>query len=156
MKSQTLTEDEARMKQIVDGLQTNASRIRALSREGFEKSAIARFLGVRYQQVYNVLKRSKLDAPATAKDGRQRWDWVKVGPAGRVMIPMAYIEALGLREGDDLQLELAEDELRIVPKEVAITRVQDLVRQYVPDGVSLVDQLIAERRREAAAEEEDA
>ena len=69
---------------------------------------------------------------------------------------MAYIEALGLREGDDVQLELAEDELRIVPKDVAIARVQDLVRRYVPDGVSLVDELIAERRREAAAEEEGA
>ena len=156
MKPQPLPEDEARMKQIVDGLQTNASRIRALSREGFEKSSIARFLGVRYQQVYNVVKRSRLDKSATAKDERPRWDWVKLGASGRVTLPMAYIEALGLREGDDVQLELAEDELRVVPKDVAIARVQDLVRRYVPDGVSLVDELIAERRREAAAEEEGA
>lgn len=144
------------MEKIVDGLRTNAAKIRALHREGFEKSSIARFLSVRYQQVYNVIKRSKLDEPATARDGRPQWDWVKIAPAGRVTIPSAYLEALGLREGDDVQLELADGELKILPKDVVITRIQNLVRQYVPEGVSLVDELIAERRREATAEDESA
>lgn len=33
-----------------------------------------------------------------------------------------------------------------------IARSQALVRKYVPEGVSLADELIAERRREAARE----
>lgn len=149
MKLQVSPDDSARMTQIVEGLSTNADKIRALYKKGFEKTAIRRFLGVSYQQVYNVIKRSKLDEPAADDGGMQQGGWVKIGPAGRVTIPASYLEALGLRQGDDVQLELDEDGLRILSKEVAITRVQDLVRQYVPEGVSLVDELIAERRREA-------
>jgi hypothetical protein len=33
-----------------------------------------------------------------------------------------------------------------------ITRAQQLVRKYIPEGVSLVDELITDRREEAARE----
>lgn len=39
--------------------------------------------------------------------------------------------------------------------ERAIRNLQDMVRRYVPDEVSLVDELLAERRREAAMEQEE-
>ncbi len=152
--SETLPVSE-RMARIVEGLPTNAAKIRALYREGYERAAIRRFLGIRYQQVQNVIKRSKLDEPAPGGGAAAAWAWAKIGPAGRVTIPRQHLEALGLQEGDDVQLELADQELRIVPKDVAIGRVQALARRYVPEGVSLVDELIAERRREAAAEGEE-
>ena len=41
---------------------------------------------------------------------------------------------------------------RLISPRLAIKRAQALVRAYVPEGVSLVDDLIAERRREAALE----
>lgn len=37
-------------------------------------------------------------------------------------------------------------------QELAFKRAQDLVGRYVPEGVSLSDELIAERREEAAEE----
>lgn len=144
----------ARMSKIVENLPSNAAKIRALDREGFERGSIAKFLGVRYQQVYNVLKRSKVDEYPPEGGCRERLIWAKIGPAGRVSIPASYLEALGLREGDDVQLELADRELRLVPKNEAIARVQSLVIKHVPKTVSLVDELIVDRRREAVAEEE--
>ena len=42
-----------------------------------------------------------------------------------------------------------EDEARL---KAAIERVQELVRRYVPAGESVVDELIRERREEAARE----
>ena len=146
--------DRERMTRTTEGLATNAAKIRALFREGFSKSAIRAFLGIGYQQVYNVIKRSGLEESASAYGDGPQYAWERVGPAGRISIPAAFLGALGLREGDDVQLHLADKELRIVSKAVAIARVQALVRQHVPDGVSLVDELIAERRREAAADEE--
>jgi hypothetical protein len=49
-------------------------------------------------------------------------------------------------------VQLDDGELRLATRREAIKRAQRLLRQYVPEGVSLVDELIAERRREAALE----
>lgn len=60
--------------------------------------------------------------------------------------------ALGLREGDEVVLYLDQGEVRIVTPERAIEMAQEIVHQYIPPGRSLVEDLIAERRREAAGE----
>ena len=78
--------------------------------------------------------------------------WSTIGPDGRVMIPAAFREALGLQEGDNIQLRLEGEEVRILDRDTAIREAQELVSKYVPDGVSLVDELIEERRREAKKE----
>jgi AbrB family looped-hinge helix DNA binding protein len=133
-----------KMRRIADGLPTKAAKVRALSAAGYSRSDIARFLDVRYQQVYNVLKRSE-----PAKDRL----WVKVGAGGRILIPAAYRRVLGLAKGSDVQVRLEEDEIRIVPLDTVVRQAQALVREYVPEGVSLSEDLIRERRREAAKEE---
>ena len=43
----------------------------------------------------------------------------------------------------------------MINRDRAIKRAQDIVRKYIPKGVSLVDELIAERRHEAAREDEE-
>lgn len=45
------------MQQVVEGLATQNARIRALYREGYSRSEIRRFMGIRYQHVRNVLVR---------------------------------------------------------------------------------------------------
>ena len=60
---------------------------------------------------------------------------------------------MGVEEEDHVQLCLKGDEVRMVSRSVAIRRVQKRVARYVEAGRSLVDELIAERRREAAREE---
>jgi hypothetical protein len=50
-------------------------------------------------------------------------------------------------------LETSGDELRVRPYRLAIREAQAIIRKYIPDrNRSLVDELIAERRKEAERE----
>ena len=71
---------------------------------------------------------------------------------GRVVIPAGFRRALGLEVGDDVLLRLEEGQLRLITRRQAVKEAQELVRQYIPEGRSLVDELIAERRSEATRE----
>ena len=77
---------------------------------------------------------------------------LKVNENGRVVIPASFRKALGIKAGDEVVLRMEEDELRITTMKRRIERAQRLVRKYVKPGTSLVDELIAERRREARDE----
>lgn len=74
----------------------------------------------------------------------------KVGEGGRLVIPAAYRKALGLKPGDKVILVLEEGELRVVTARQAIERAQSVVRKYISEGRSLSQELIGERRKEAA------
>ena len=76
----------------------------------------------------------------------------KLGKNGRIVIPVQFRKALGVQAGDVLMMSLREGEIRIFTRDQAIKNIQALVRRYVPEGVSLADELIAERRAEAARE----
>ena len=78
--------------------------------------------------------------------------FVALGAAGRLVIPVEFRRALGMKPGDKLMVRLEGNELRIYTRREGIKRAQELVRKYVPEGVSLADELIAERRAEAAKE----
>jgi AbrB family looped-hinge helix DNA binding protein len=81
---------------------------------------------------------------------------VRIAQGGRVVIPAEYRKALGVKVGDHVVIELRDDELRLRSRQAAIKKVQAMVRQYVPDeSRSLADELIAERRQEAAREERE-
>ena len=81
--------------------------------------------------------------------------WTKLDAGGRIVIPAPMRKAMKLEPGDDVQVALVEGELRIVGRDAAIARAQALVRKYIPGDVRLSDQLIAERRAEAAREDEE-
>ena len=77
---------------------------------------------------------------------------VELGAGGRLVIPAPMRAALGMKEGDKLLVRLEGNELRIYTYQEAMRRAQELVRSFVPADVSLVDELIADRRAEAARE----
>ena len=77
---------------------------------------------------------------------------LKITENGRVVIPAAFRKALGINPGDEIILRLDDDELRITTMKRRIERAQRHVRQYVKPGVSLVDELISERREAAKRE----
>ena len=77
---------------------------------------------------------------------------VKMNENGRVVIPASYRKALGIEAGDEVILRLEEDELRITTMERRIKAAQRRARKYLKPGVSLVDELIAERREAAKRE----
>ena len=77
---------------------------------------------------------------------------MKMSEGGRVVIPVEIRRELGLKEGDTVMWELTDGEARLTTRAARIKRAQALVRQHVPAQVSLADELIAERRREAKQE----
>ena len=77
---------------------------------------------------------------------------MKMSEGGRVVIPVEIRRRLGLKDGDTVLWEMAEGEARLTTKAARIRRAQALVRLHVPDGTSLAEELIAERRREAAGD----
>ena len=76
----------------------------------------------------------------------------KLGKGGRVVIPAAYRKRLGIEPGDEIIVSFENGEIKITTVREAVRRAQEIVRRFVPEGVSLVDELIQERRREAARE----
>lgn len=94
-------------------------------------------------------------AETQSKPARLEPAHVTLGPGGRVVIPAPFREALKLKEGDRLVALLEDGEVRLLTGAAAIRRVQTFVRQFVPEGVSLVDELLEDRRREVEREERD-
>jgi AbrB family looped-hinge helix DNA binding protein len=77
---------------------------------------------------------------------------VQVGAKGRIVIPAEIREAMGIGDGDTIQLLLTDDELRIMTREARLKRAQEWARKVIPPGVSLADELNAERREAAKHE----
>ena len=75
-----------------------------------------------------------------------------VAENGRLVIPAAFRRALGLESGGDVMLQLENGELRIVTKRQQLAKAKALIRRYIPEGRSLVDELIRERREAAKHE----
>ena len=71
---------------------------------------------------------------------------------GVLNLPEEYRAALGLKSGDEVVLKLEDGSIRVFSLQTAIERAQELVMSYVPEGSSLSDELVAERRREADRE----
>lgn len=135
--------DREGMEAIVQSMPNSnkSEKIRALDSAGYRPADIARFLGIRDQFVSNVRRRARsrrIPAQMT----------LPVGPGGRIVIPAAYREVLGVKDGGTVVLRLENGEVRLTSKVADIRRAQELVARYVPEGISLVDDLIAERRRE--------
>lgn len=76
----------------------------------------------------------------------------RVAAGGRVVIPAHYRRQMGIDVGDEVMLRLEDGEVRITTLQQGIRRAQEIVRRYVPEGRSLVDELLEERRREARDE----
>ena len=76
----------------------------------------------------------------------------KITEGGRIIIPAKLRQALGIEIGENVTLSVKDNSLQITRQKEALRRIQALVRKHVPEGVSLVDELIRERREEAANE----
>lgn len=76
---------------------------------------------------------------------------IQIGPQGRLVIPATLRKALNLKPGDRLIARKVGESLVLERREAIEKRLQDRFR-HIPKEVSLVDELIAERRAEAAKE----
>lgn len=155
------------MRRVTAGLTTKSDKIRALGKAGYARQQIADFLGIRYQHVRNVLvdaeKKERVGELAEPKN-QWRSEPPEAQEPGRILvqadgsgiIPASVLVEAGFKSGDKiLSFVKGEGEIHLLSRATAIRHAQELVRKYVPEGVSLVDELIAERRREAEKEERE-
>ena len=82
-------------------------------------------------------------------------EWAQISKNGRIVVPVAYRKAMGLKGGELLNLSLDENGLHIQSHKQMLERAQAIVRKYVSADRFLSDELIAERRLEAKREMED-
>ena len=71
---------------------------------------------------------------------------------GRIIIPVEIRRQLGFSAGQVLNLEVSDGELRVISLDEAIRRLQQYMRGFTGGRTGLVDEFIADRRREAERE----
>ena len=90
---------------------------------------------------------SLLSPPAKPRQAR-----VRVGEKGRVVIPASFREALDIKVGDEVELRIEDNELRLSTLKTRLARAQQRLRRFIKPGRSLARELIAERREAARHE----
>jgi len=76
----------------------------------------------------------------------------KIGQGGRIVIPVAFRRELGVCEGDTLFMQVVDGAVHIYTPGQAVKRAHEIMKPCIVPGESLVDELIADRRAEAARE----
>lgn len=79
---------------------------------------------------------------------------LSLGANGRLLLPSSLRHRLDLSEGDRLIVQVEGDGtyLKMAKLHDQIARAEGLYQAYAPDSGSIVDELIAERRQQAANE----
>ena len=154
--------DAADMQRLVDGLSTMSARIRALDAAGYARADIARFLGKRYQHVRNVLVQGPPKSGAArsrSAPARQPGDvgpqHLRIARNGRLVIPADMRSAMLIDDSGHLTARVVRGELRVLAPQAAVRNLQKMMRDAVPAGVSVVDELIVERRADAQREADE-
>lgn len=76
---------------------------------------------------------------------------------GRVVVPKPLREKLGVKEGDEVIWTEVDGQIVLTSRKLQVERAQRFFAELMADykGGSLVDELIAERRAEAAREDRE-
>ena len=78
---------------------------------------------------------------------------LRVDNQGRVMLPSWWRKKEGVGPSTELCVAVTEDGALVVEtREQGLRRARALLRKYIPEGVSLSNELIADRRAEAERE----
>jgi bifunctional DNA-binding transcriptional regulator/antitoxin component of YhaV-PrlF toxin-antitoxin module len=77
----------------------------------------------------------------------------RLGENGRLVIPAPLRKELGLRTSQEVLLRVEGGELRVSTAEAGFRRAHDLIARYIPADVALTEELIEDRRREAARDD---
>jgi AbrB family looped-hinge helix DNA binding protein len=77
---------------------------------------------------------------------------LRIGPQGRVVIPAELRRELGLEPGETLMARVESRRLVLEPRGEILARLRSELRGATQPETSMVDELLAERRREARRE----
>jgi hypothetical protein len=167
------------MAAVAGAFSTTSDKIRALDAAGYSRAEIARFLGKLYQHVRNVLvagppknslfAQGGAEAGAAAGARTSGFEEVAAEPYavdasiailrlpvtedGLIQLPPMALRTLGVKPGGVVIAELDEDHLVLFSARESVRRIQAMVRDLIPGRRGLADSLIADRRREAEADD---
>lgn len=166
--------DQREMERLTASLPTKSAKIRALAKGGYAKADIARFLGIRYQHVRNVLMQPLAQGSGSTPLPGQEEQGVReeaarfsdadesasvrvyrfqVDPEGRIRLPPDVLSLLDAAAGALITAHYQDGELRLMGTEASVRFVQRLAAPYIEPGEgNWSDQLISERRAEAERE----
>jgi antitoxin component of MazEF toxin-antitoxin module len=124
------------------GLPSKAAKMRALDDAGMLRADIARFLDVKYQQVFNTLKDRRPEADSR---GQKRTHAAKlvIQESGAVLIPAHFVSELGVGVGEEVFALRNGGELRLVSKERAIEQIERTVRDGNPQLADILRGLLS-------------
>jgi antitoxin PrlF len=77
---------------------------------------------------------------------------LRLAENGRVVIPVEVRREMGIESGGEIILERQKDGYRLTTRRQRIQEAQRYLRRHIKPGVSLVDELIAERHEAAKHE----
>jgi AbrB family looped-hinge helix DNA binding protein len=77
---------------------------------------------------------------------------IRVNENGRIVIPAQFRKALGIKAGDEVVLMIENNELRVTTQQRRIQKARERAQRYLKPGVSLAEELIADRRQAAKDE----
>lgn len=153
------------IEKLIAGQRTVAGKIRALAAAGYPRAEIARLLGKRYQHVRNVLEEPAPPKPnPMTSEGMAEADgkpfhytpphtyFLTVEANGSVVLPPEVLEALGARPGGIIVADLGEESFTLVSGMTGIRLMRARQAQPPPPGMLMSEELIEDRRREAAIE----
>jgi len=143
---------------------TVSDKIRALDAAGYSRADIARMLGKRYQHVRNVLEADKakmagarIEAAAPTREPLRASNLFHliVENGGKVQLPAAVLKAFDLKDDRVVVAELDGDVFSLISPRESLRQARAMVPQWRPGEPLWSEELIAERRREAAKDEAD-
>jgi bifunctional DNA-binding transcriptional regulator/antitoxin component of YhaV-PrlF toxin-antitoxin module len=84
--------------------------------------------------------------------GKMQQTTCRIDEVGRVLLPAKVRKELGVEPGMDLLLTCSDGVVRLETRAQALARARRLARRLAPEGTSVVDEFLAERRQEARRE----
>jgi len=89
----------------------------------------------------------KIKSPFNEQEATARLD-----PGGRIVIPHKFLTKLRLKPGDEVRMTFDADGLHVWSADGKWRRIQAFARTKVPAGTLVSEELIEDRKREAALE----
>ncbi|MCA9194138.1 MAG: AbrB/MazE/SpoVT family DNA-binding domain-containing protein [Planctomycetales bacterium] len=83
-------------------------------------------------------------------EGNQSDIWnCRIDASGRIVLPLPLRNEKLFKTGDELIVTVEDDAVVLRTYDQVITRLQQQFSEAIPEGVSLVDELIDDRKQEA-------
>lgn len=138
--------DGEEMDRLTAGMKTKAEKVRALHQAGVSTADIGRYIGIRYQHVYNVLLRAGL----VSKGGQSAEEPTEAGEIsvlalrkdGSLQLPPHLMEKYGFAAGEPLFCRETADGITLMSREAALAHVREAARARMPEQAALIEALL--------------